>query len=120
LDLTEFLAAVLIALYAMIGGVFLSAAITAPDNCQKLLRAGRQTISQSLYYGIACLGAALIATFAYWPNSDLVGNPLLWMATAHIALYLTFWGCQRIVKILLDESPSEQREHDAKLDPRNH
>ena len=66
MTVVDIIITVLIALYAMIGGAFLNAAITAPENCLRVLQAARSGwhyfVFQAGYLAIAayslvyCLG----------------------------------------------------------------
>lgn len=101
MSMLEFMAAAVIAVYAMVGGAFINAAITAPENMRKLLISGWKSIIEFLLYGVAFLVCAVIVTAITWPNSDLSMNPFLWMSAAHLALFGAFYGCRRIVQIVL-------------------
>lgn len=104
MNLLEFVAAVAIALYAMTGGAFINAAITAPENLRKLLIAGRQSVFEFMVYGMAFLVVGMGATVFLGDAGSLIGNPFLWMAAAHLALYGVFRGCRMIVEILLTDA----------------
>ena len=87
---------ILIALYAMIGGAFLNAAITAPANCKKLLDAIWNPVRNTLFW------TGILASIAY-PLGEIAGVapqtdglfelPGVWVALAHIALAVLLRGC---------------------------
>ncbi|RWR08528.1 hypothetical protein [Paenirhodobacter populi] len=114
MEFLQFVGAALVAVYAMVGGAFINASITAPENAAKLLSAGWESVLLFLLYGIAFL-VIWIAVQVFTPNLPIEKNPFLWVSAAHICLYLVFLGCRRIIEILLaDEHPkAEHKEPDA-------
>jgi len=115
--LLEILSAALIALYAMIGGAFINAAITSPENMRKLLVSGWQTVFQFLIFGAIFVLAAIAFGLLAWPRSDPAMHLLMWLAVAHLALYGVFRGCRMIVEILLGDGDSEHDKDQDKVEP---
>lgn len=103
MSIIEFIAAAVVAIYAMVGGAFLNAAITSPQNTKKLLKAAWTTIFDFLLNGITFLAVAVAGYVTVFRQEGLAANPFLWVAAAQLALYGTFWGCRAIVEILLED-----------------
>lgn len=95
--------AVLIALYAMIGGAFLNAAITAPRNCDAVLAAIYPRLRKILFW------SGIFASIAYplaglWGLAPLTGGtfslPGVWIALANIALMLLLRACWYVARLI--------------------
>ncbi|WP_306150616.1 hypothetical protein [Roseovarius sp. MMSF_3281] len=97
--------AVLIAAYAMIGGAFLSAALTAPKNTLKILAAMSQHLFEFLIFGLALVATGPI-TFLLGALS-IFDNPFLWIGVAHLLLCLAFYACYVVSIILIDDSEDD-------------
>lgn len=100
---------ILIGLYVMVGGALLNAAFTAPANCKKFLDYltpdHHERLAQVLYILAPVL--ALIGVHRV-ESGPLGGNPALWLALAHVGLFLVLVLCKKIVRIVLKPDTSEQ------------
>lgn len=98
----EFLAAAVLAVYAMVGGAFLNASITAPQNAAKVLVAGWQTIFEFLINGVLILLICVVLWFLLDTTEPFHHNPFIWVGAGHLALGAIFYWCRVIVAILID------------------
>ncbi|WP_148043721.1 hypothetical protein [Paracoccus methylarcula] len=104
---TDIMITFMIALYAMIGGAFLNAAITAPDNCHRVLSEILGPIRKYL------LWVGVFASVAY-PLAGLAGIapatggvfslPGVWIGLANIALAILLRGCWTVASTLVNRS----------------
>lgn len=104
MNFLELLVAILIAIYAMIGGAFLNAAITAPHNTRKLLIRMWNSIFELMIYGGAIFATAVIGgLLTMGQYSSFFANPFFWGGLAELVFGGMFWVCGVIVRILVDE-----------------
>lgn len=84
MNITEFVAAGFIAVYAMIGGAFINAAITAPENCLRVLSWIDRKHGSWLWWGGA---GTMVGAFL---SSDPGRFGVAMAGAAHIALAVLF------------------------------
>lgn len=82
MTLLEFSAAVGVATLAMIGGAVLSAAITSPAPCQRVLAWLDGWIRPLAASLSALLLIALLRRFYWHQTAELFADPLVWLACA--------------------------------------
>lgn len=103
---TDMILAIIIALYAMFGGALISASITSPENCRRVLKLFTPNFHErvaQISVAVIILGFVLIAlTGTQYPNG-LFYNPALWFAGIHLAFFGLLVACSRITAHLLKE-----------------
>ena len=99
----ELIAAILIAFYAMVGGAFLNASITAPENTLRLLARMWQSVFEMTAYGVMLFAISLLTGFIFSDDYvSFISNPFIWSGAAQIAVVGIFWVCRAIVEILVE------------------
>ena len=99
----ELIAAIMIAFYAMVGGAFLNASITAPDNTRRLLVRMWQSVFEMTAFGVLLLATSLVTGFVFRDDyASFIANPFIWSGAAQIAVVGIFWVCRAIVEILVE------------------
>lgn len=103
MGLGDFLLAGMAAVYAMVGGAVLNAAITSPVNTKRLLdRLWREITTQFICFGL--IPGAGVLLFVDKPI--LAGTPganaLAWIATVQTAFYLLARASRSICRIVLE------------------
>lgn len=103
MNVFEIFAAISIAIYAMIGGAFLNAAITAPANMRRLLSHMWQSVFELTFYGAAIFLVSLVVGFLMRSEyTHTFSNPFIWSGAAQLAVVGIFWGCRLIVDVLTE------------------
>ncbi|WP_145693789.1 hypothetical protein [Gemmobacter caeni] len=103
MTLTEFIVVLAIALYAMVGGAFINAAITTPVRCLQVLNwMWPEVISTFLL-----TGAGFIAAGAGMAAMNFeIGIGIFAVGSAHLSLFILFLYARRIARAAL--APDEQ------------
>lgn len=94
---TDFIGAGVIAFYAMIGSAFINAAITAPENCLRVI----EWLKPALFERFLPLGLLfLLAGLGMYQISDKPGTGvgIIWAGLAHICLFLLIRQARRIAE----------------------
>lgn len=106
MTLLDFTCAAAIAIYAMFGGAFINAAITAPQNCRKLIERNWDDLIAMFAVGVLLL-PVLAATAAMIPGGvGISGNPITYVAISHVSVFAVIYLCKRITDDILDPGPS--------------
>ncbi|OWJ81384.1 hypothetical protein [Haematobacter missouriensis] len=111
MNILEITTAAVIGLYAMVGGAFLSASITAPENCLKVISALWSEFLSAYLGTLVGLGLLLLASMT-WGDGTIYASimePMLWLFIVHTLLFALFLICLNIATRL---SPTEEKSTD--------
>lgn len=107
MTLLEIIAAGVIAFYAMLGGAFLSAAISSPRNC--LIAIGDIWADALTWFigGLIFLMAAAVLALVF--NFPMIAiAPLLWMDIAHVVWFMILAMSRQIAESIVKHKDDDQ------------
>ena len=105
MSILEFAAAAVIAVYAMVGSAFLSAAFSHPLRCLIVVAQvwGSVVMMVLMSVGVMALIAVIAATTSNLEAFLLAAVPAYWVLLANIAMFLLLAICRAIAELLLDQ-----------------
>ncbi|WP_296222432.1 hypothetical protein [uncultured Sphingomonas sp.] len=107
---SSYAAASIIALYAMMGGALLAAAITAPRNCRIVLQAIIKPIAYALLM-VVCFGGGIAPLFGFTsPTALAILKVSDWVAVANLSVFGIYLLCKLIVDRLLQHEEDRGRD----------
>ncbi|WP_323008502.1 hypothetical protein [Paracoccus sp. (in: a-proteobacteria)] len=108
------MAAALIAVYAMIGGAFINAAITSPKNCLRVL----SSMWGEIYMSLLLTGMLfLVAGIVMAALGSGAGLGVAGVGAAHVFLFGLFYLSLKIAQEALPEGLSEPKPIASKEEP---
>ena len=104
----EIVVSVVLGTYAMVGGSFINAAITSPENTRKILDFFSHTTLTALVAAeiLAIISAIWVGAITGWytldPNSFLGGNVFAWVGSVHFLfeaiVHFSRWITSRLLR----------------------
>lgn len=103
MNLGEFVVLTVVALYAMVGGAFINAAITAPARCLRVLAwMWGEVINTFLVTGFSLTIGGVVLGLLVEKTWAEVGGGVTALGLAHLSLFVLFLGARRVATAALD------------------